>query len=592
MIPRRRSPDDLLTVLEERANDAVAPFLVFEAEGDAPAARRTLPELWEAARRRAGALAAMGTRAGDRIALILDTGPEFLELFYAAHMLRAAAVPLAPPFAFAALGRYPERLDAILRAVTPRALVVDPRMRHLVHGMLPGSVPLPVLAPADLDGPPATPEPPRPDDLALVQFTSGSTSRPRGVALTHANLVANTRDIVRALQLTPEDRKVTWLPLFHDMGLIGGVLSPMQAGMAIRLMTPATFVRRPVRWLRAISEFRGSLSTAPNFAYQLCVDRVAEEELEGLDLRSWRRALNGAEPVRPETLDAFERRFARVGFRAASAMPVYGLAESTLAAAFTPLDRGSRWEDVDAEALRAEGRAEPAREGRPSRRLVSVGHAFPGSELQIVDPGGTPLPDRREGEITLRGPSVMQGYFREPEATAEALRDGWLWTGDLGYLADGELFITGRRKSVLIRAGRKFHATDLEAAAERVPGIRRGCSAAFSIDGGSREQLVVVVERTRAAAADVAGLERRVGDAVAESEGLRPDRVVVVPPRSIPKTSSGKVQRATCRELLLGGTLGQRPDERLLQASALVRGVWRTFADAARGMLAGRRGPG
>jgi fatty-acyl-CoA synthase len=540
MIAHRGATEDLLSVLERRAGEASGAFLLFEAEGDVPEVRRTLPELWEAARRRAGALRAMGTRAGDRIALVLDTGPEFLELFYAAHMLRAAAVPVAPPFAFAALGRYSERLDAILRTVTPRVLVVDPRMRHLVTGMLPGGVPLPVVTAADLDGAPATPERPRPDELALVQFTSGSTSRPRGVALTHANLVANTRDIVHALQLTPQDRKVTWLPLFHDMGLIGGVLAPMEAGMAIRLMTPGAFVRRPVRWLRAISEFGGTLSTAPNFAYQLCVDRVAEEELEGLDLRSWRRALNGAEPVRPETLAAFERRFARIGFRPASSLPVYGLAETTLAAAFTPLDRGARCEDVDPDVLRTEGRAAPARAGGPARRLVSVGRAFPGSELRIVDPEhGAPLPDRREGEITLRGPSVMQGYFCDPDATADALRDGWLWTGDLGYLADGELFITGRRKSVLIRAGRKFHATDLEAAAERVPGVRRGCSAAFSVDVAPREQLVLVVERTRAAADDVAGLERRVADAVAESEGLRPDRVVAVPARSVPKTSSG-----------------------------------------------------
>jgi acyl-CoA synthetase (AMP-forming)/AMP-acid ligase II len=455
-------------------------------------------------------------------------------------------------------------------------------MRDLVGGMLPGGAPVSVVSPGELDGPACSPEPPRPDDLALIQYTSGSTSRPRGVALTHANLVANTRDIVEALELTAEDRKVTWLPLFHDMGLIGGVLSPLEAGSPIRLLTPGAFVRRPVRWLKAISEFGGSLSTAPNFGYQLCVERIAEDELQGLDLRCWRRALNGAEPVRPETLSAFERKFARVGFAPTAFMPVYGLAETTLAAAFTPLGRGVRMEDVDAEALGA-GRAEPAREGRPSRRIVSCGRGFPGSEIRVVDPtDGTPLPERREGEITLCGGGVMQGYFEDPEATEEMLRDGWLWTGDLGYVADGELYVTGRRKAVLIRAGRKYHATDLEKAAEGVPGVRRGCSAAFSVEGAAREQLVLVVEPSRSAG-DLAELAERVATAVAESEGLRPDRVYVAPPRSVPKTSSGKVQRGACRELLLAGRLGQRRDERLFGWFATIRGMWRRILRRRRG---------
>jgi acyl-CoA synthetase (AMP-forming)/AMP-acid ligase II len=589
MTTQRDGAETLLSVLEQRATAARAPFLRFEAEGDRPLLDQALPALWEAARRRAGALRALGVGAGDRVAFVLDTGPEFLELFYGAFMLRAAAVPLAPPFAFASMGRYPERIAIILRAATPRVLVVDSRMRHLVAGMLPAGSSVQVTSPSDLDGPPWDPEAPRPEDLALVQYTSGSTSRPRGAALTHANLVANTRDIVRALRLTPEDRKVTWLPLFHDMGLIGGVLSPMHAGMSIQLMPPGAFVRRPARWLRAISEFRGSLSTAPNFAYQLCVDRVEEEELEGLDLSCWRRALNGAEPVRPETLSAFERRFARVGFRPTFSLPVYGLAETTLAAAFTPLDRGARFDEVDVEALR-DGRAAPAVPGRPSRSVVSVGLPFPESELRIVDPEtGAPLPERREGEITLRGPSLMQGYFQDPEATTEALRDGWLWTGDLGYLAGGELYITGRRKSVLIRAGRKFHASDLEQAAERVEGVRRGCSAAFSVEGPAREELILVVEHTRSAAGDAAGLARRVEQAVAASEGLKPDHVHVMPPRSVPKTSSGKVQRGACRDLLLSGELGKRTGDRLLQTTAVVRGVWRGLAGALRPGT-GRRG--
>lgn len=579
----RPRPEDLLTVLERRADEGSAPFLHIDGDGEAAASSRTLAALWEAARRRAGALRGLGVRAGDRVALVLDTCPEFLEVFYAAHMLRAAPVPVAPPFAFASLGRYPERLAAIAHVSAPRVIVVDARLRRLVAGMLPGGAAIGVVAPGDLDGPPCAPEAVRPDDLALVQYTSGSTSRPRGVALTHANLVANTRDIVRALELGPDDRKVSWLPLFHDMGLIGGVLSPLEAGAPIRLLPPAAFVRRPVRWLRAVSEFRATLSTAPNFGYQLCVDRISEGELEGLDLRCWRRALNGAEPVRPETLAAFERRFASVGFRPSAFLPVYGLAEATLAAAFTPLDRGARIDEVDAAALTATGRAEPVRPGRPARRVVSCGRPLPGSEVRIVDPAdGLPLPERREGEITLRGLGVMRGYLEDPGSTAEALRDGWLRTGDLGYLADGELHVTGRRKSVLIRAGRKYHAADLEAAAERVPGVRRGCSAAFSVDGAAREELVLVVEHARGAAGD-ADLARRVGAAVAEREGVVLDRVHVAPPRSVPKTSSGKVQRGACRELLLAGALGRRGlGDRLAALVATIRGLWRGAAASRR----------
>jgi acyl-CoA synthetase (AMP-forming)/AMP-acid ligase II len=583
MTPERSAAEDLLTVLEQRADASRTTFLRFEAEGERPTLDQALPELWGAACRRAGALRELGVGAGERVALVLDTGPEFFELFYGALMLRAVVVPLAPPFAFASMGRYPERVASILRTVMPRVLVVDPRMRHLLAGMLPGDLSLPVVSPAQLEGESCAPEVPRPDDLALIQYTSGSTSRPRGVALTHANLVANSRAIVRAADLGSDDRNVSWLPLFHDMGLIGGVLTAIQAGISSHLMSPGLFVRRPARWLRALSTFRGTISPAPNFAYQLCVDRIADAELEGLDLSCWRRALNGAEPVRPETVRAFEQRFARVGLRPSASLPVYGLAETSLAAAFTPLDRGARIEEVDVEALR-DGRADPAVPGRPSRRVVSVGRPLSGSELRIVDAEtGASLAERREGEIILRGPSLMRGYFQDPEATAEVLRDGWLWTGDLGYLAHGELYITGRRKSVLIRAGRKYHAGDLEGAAERVPGVRRGCSAAFSVDGEAREELILVVEHSRSAAADTAGLAQRVELAVAASEGLKPDRVLVVPPRSVPKTSSGKVQRSACRELLLSGELGKRTGDRLLQASAVLRGVLRSVAWGLRG---------
>jgi acyl-CoA synthetase (AMP-forming)/AMP-acid ligase II len=428
-------------------------------------------------------------------------------------------------------------------------------------------------------GPAISPEAGRPEDLGLIQYTSGSTGNPRGVALTHANILANLRDIAQGLALGEEDRGVSWLPLYHDMGLIGMVLSMLLGSTRTWLIPPETFLFRPIRWLETLSRVGGTISTAPNFGYQLCVDRVPEEALARLDLRLWRRALNGAEPVRPATLEAFARRFAPCGFRQEAWMPVYGLAETALAAAFPPLGRAPRYDDIDAELMRAAGRAEPAAEGRARRRVVSVGNAFSGSQIRVADPeSGAALPERREGEILLRGPSIMRGYFEDPEATREAIRDGWLWTGDLGYLAGGELFLTGRSKAVLIRAGRKFHAADLERAAERVPGIRRGCSAALAVEGPEREKIVLVVERSTRTSATPAELSAAVAAAVAEAEGIQPDRVEVVPARSVPKTSSGKVQRSLCREMLLAGSLG-RPigTGRRIALTASVRGLWRRF---------------
>jgi acyl-CoA synthetase (AMP-forming)/AMP-acid ligase II len=332
------------------------------------------------------------------------------------------------------------------------------------------------------------------------------------------------------------------------------VLLQVFAGGSSILIAPEAFLLRPALWLETFTSRRGTWAPAPNFAYQLCVDRVSDAAREKLDLSSWRIAMNGAEMVRKDTMDAFVARFARCGFRPEAFMPVYGLAESTLAAAFPPHGRGPRVEVVDPEVLRSCARAERARNGA-GRAVASVGSAFPGAEIAIVAPDGAPLPERTEGEIVLRGPSVMSGYYGDPEATARTLRDSWLHTGDTGFVIDGELFVTGRLKAIIIRAGDKYHAEDLERAAERVLDVRSGSSAAFAVEASPHEEVVLVVERAARATVDPKQLARNVADEVRRAEGVSATVVHVAPPGQIPKTSSGKVQRERCRASLLAGTL-------------------------------------
>jgi acyl-CoA synthetase (AMP-forming)/AMP-acid ligase II len=540
----------LADVLEQSAAEAPSSFLEV-IEGDAP---RHLPLVLENATRWAGRLRELGVRSGDRVAILMESRVRAVEALFGAWMLRAAVVPLAGPRGLIAGHRALERISAALRASGAAVVLAGPKV--LARIPTDAFAALGVIA-ASLDDPGTAASGPArgdPTDLALVQYTSGSTGSPRGAALTHANLMANLGASVKALGLTPDDRCISWLPLYHDMGLIGAVLTAIFRGGSSILIAPEAFVLRPTTWLETFTSRRGTYSPAPNFGYQLCVTRVPDQALKRLDLRSWRLALTGAEPVRLETIEAFTTRFAPCGFRADAILPVYGLAESTLAAAFPPLGRGARVEVVDGEILRSTGRVE---RGRPEagRTVVSVGRALPGSELRVVDAEGRPLPERVEGEIVLRGPSVMGGYYGDREATDRCLRGGWLHTGDLGFVAEGELFVTGRLKAVLIRAGEKYHAEDLERAAERVDDVRHGCSAAFAVSASGGEDVVIVVERAARSTVDPAQLARRVAEEVLRTEGLTASVVHVAGPGEVPKTSSGKIRREQCHARLLEGSL-------------------------------------
>jgi len=399
---------------------------------------------------------------------------------------------------------------------------------------------------------------PSPEALGVIQYTSGSTGDPKGVALSHRAMLANIRAIGRGLDVTAEDVAINWLPLYHDMGLIGSWLTALYHGIPVVALSPLSFLSRPERWLWAFHRYRGTASPAPNFAFDLCSHKIPDSALEGLDLSSWRAALCGAEPVRPETLERFIRRFEPYGFRREAMLPVYGLAETSVALTLTPPGRGPRYDRVERAAFLAEGRAEPSG-AADALTLVSSGRPVPAHEVRVVDPDAPDrdLAERRQGKILFRSPSVMEGYYQRPEATAAVRVGEWIDTGDLGYLAQGELYVTGRIKDLVIKGGRKYHPQDIERAAQRVAGVRQGCVVAFDAPAERGEAIVVVAETARPAA-EHERIVREVVAAVAGEIGTPPDRVVLLPPRTLPKTSSGKLKRRETRTLFVKGGLAGR----------------------------------
>jgi fatty-acyl-CoA synthase len=503
----------------------------------------------------AGALHARGLVPGDRVALVVPEVSEFIRAFFGITAAGLVPVPLCPPAQAGDLPTFARQSRHILVASRASAVVTSEDVAPLLD--VSGIDGLAVLTIESLRGGPAIAVPTRVplNAPALLQFTSGSTAAPKGVVLTHANLHANARAIAgpRGLDARPTDIGVSWLPLYHDMGLIGMLLSAVYTCVDTVVMSPVLFLKRPTAWLEAISTYRGTVSFAPNFAYELCLRRVKPSQIDALDLSSWRLAGCGAEPIRPDTLRAFAERFARAGFRASSFVASYGLAEHSLAVAF---GRDGIHEDaVDAQQLVHHSIAVPSVNGSTRVvRLVGCGHALPGHELKIVDDEGRTLPERHLGSILARGPSVMQGYFEDPVATAVALRDGWLHTGDLGYLADGQLFVCGRTKDLIIRQGRKYHPPDLESAIADLPGVRSSGVVVFGISRIDEPDEVVAVLEARASIASD-GVVEQARRRVRETAGLELDRVVVTPPGTIPRTTSGKVRRAETRDRYLAGTL-------------------------------------
>ncbi len=522
----------------------------------------TFSDLWSRVLKVGGGLASSGIRPGDRVALVLPTCSDFLAAFLGIQSAGAVAVPIYPPIRLDEIASYLTRHARLLQNAGVRALVTDAQILPVARLLQDRVASLDFVARvADFDvdiGFGAVRV--SPDALGLIQYSSGSTGLPKGVALRHGTLVSNMKANAHGLDLVAEDVCVSWLPLYHDMGLIGAWLSALFQSTPFVLLSPLHFLSRPERWLWAFHRFHGTISPAPNFGYELCFRKVQDHQIEGLDLSSWKAAMNGTEPVREPTIERFCTRFAPYGFRREAMTPVYGLAETCVGLTFTPTLRGPRIERVDRETFLDARRAVPSADGDTEHErlaFISCGRPLEGHEVRVVDPAdmhGAEVGDREEGRIQFRGPSTMDCYFNAPEAT-DAVRagDGWIDTGDLGYVANGELYVTGRIKDLIVKGGRKYHPHDVENAAQTVAGIRAGCVVAFAApdDRGAESMVILCETREEKKRHDV--LRKAVTAAVFDHIGTSPDRVVMLPPRSMLKTSSGKLQRTAMRARFMAG---------------------------------------
>ncbi|HEX2495167.1 MAG TPA: AMP-binding protein [Steroidobacter sp.] len=547
--------DRLLAWRREQQPDF--PQITIHGEGaDEPI---TYEQLWREARRIAGGLQRRGVRLGDAVALMLPTGRDYFRTFFGVLLAGAAPVPLYPPTRMSQIEEHVRRHAGILKNADTTLLVTTAEMRSVAAVLRAHASSLRrIVSSRELCASEAAPIEValNPGSTALLQYTSGSTGQPKGVVLSHGNVLANLSALGAAVQLRSDDVFVSWLPLYHDMGLIGAWLGTLYFGLPLVIMSPLSFLTRPVRWLEAIHRYRGTLSAAPNFAYELCLKRVTDEELIGVDLSSWRIAMNGAEPVMPDTLLRFRDRFAKYGFRSSALTPVYGLAECSVGLTVPPMQREPLIDSIERERFMQDGVAASAGpQAVNPLRFASCGFPIAGHHVRIVDDSGRELGERREGRLEFRGPSTTRGYFNNAEATRKLFRDGWLDSGDRAYIAHGELYPTGRIKDIIIRAGRHIYPEELEASIGAIDGIRRGCVAVFgSLDAASGTERVIVLAETRAAeAAQRDVLRQAVVDSVVKLIGEPPDEVVLAPPHTVLKTSSGKIRRAASRAVYESG---------------------------------------
>ena len=523
----------------------------------------TYRQLWEGAKEIATGLQHYGIQPGDTVTIMLPTGQDYFFSFIAILMAGAIPVPIYPPLRRSQLEEHLHRHQGILSNCNARLLITISGAK-IVAQLLKSQVPSlrHVTTATDLAAQKGHYQLPdiEPGDIAFLQYTSGSTGNPKGVILTHANLLANIRAMGESVGANASDVFVSWLPLYHDMGLIGAWLASMYFSAPLVSLSPLAFLTRPQRWLEAIHRYRGTLSASPNFGYELCLKRMSDEEIAKLDLRSWRLAFNGAEPVSPATIANFTARFAPAGFAPETMFPVYGLAESTVGLAFPPLNRTPRIDAIQRKAFMTDGHAIPvSAEDGNALHFVGCGHPLPGHQVRIVDENQRELPERQEGYLQFRGPSTTSGYYRNPEKTRQLFHDDWLESGDLAYIAEGEIYITGRTKDVIIRAGRNIYPHELEEAVSNIPGIRKGCVVAFGSSNAASgtEQLVILAETKEVDEEQRSNLHTKIIATASELLDAPPDTVLLVPPHTVLKTSSGKIRRSSNRELYEKGALGQ-----------------------------------
>jgi len=568
-----RPPEHAQTLTEaleyyvERQPDRLTIFL-YEDQGER---QITYRGLWEGAMAYAAGLAAAGLSPGQTVAIMLPTSKEYLFCFYGTLLAGGIPVPLYPPARLTTIEDHLTRHVGILKSCGAALMVTIPEAKPIAWLLRAQVESLrAVMVPADFPDSAGGFRPVKATggQTGFLQYTSGSTGQPKGVVLTHANLLANVRAMGKAARATSSDVFVSWLPLYHDMGLIGGCFATMYLSFPVVLMSPLAFLARPSQWLRAIHRHRGTISGGPNFCYELCLRRIPDHELEGIDLSSWRFAFNGAEPVSTETMLGFSEKMAQWGFNKNAMTPVYGLAEASVGLAFTT--PGTPWQAdlLDRDHFSRTGEAAFAAENDPAPlKVVACGVPIPDHDLRVVDGAGFELPDRSEGSLQFRGPSATTGYYRNAEAT-KALFDGeWVNTGDRAYLSDGVLYITGREKDIIIRGGRNISPYELEEAVGDVPGVRRGCVAVFgSQDPASgTERIVVLAETRQQDAAAEESIKRRINDLALNLIGSPVDDIVLAPPHTVPKTSSGKIRRVAARDYYERGPEAVRPQAVWLQ---------------------------
>ncbi|HEY0627525.1 MAG TPA: fatty acyl-AMP ligase [Allosphingosinicella sp.] len=515
-------------------------------------------ELREDALLTAYRLIAYGVTPGDRIALVAETGAEFAALFFGVVYAGAWPVPLPLPTSFGGRDSYIDQLTVQLKSSDPKMLFYPAELASMAGeaAKIAGCEGLDWESFAERAAPEAPLPVASPDDVAYLQYSSGSTRFPHGVAVTHRALLNNLAAHAHGMQVTDTDRCISWLPWYHDMGLVGCFLSPVANQVSTDYLKTEDFARRPLAWLDLISRNEGTtLSYSPTFGYDICARRVSSQThvSERFDLSRWRVAGNGADMIRPDVMQSFVDAFADAGFNARSFLPSYGLAEATLAVSIMPPGEGIEVELVE-ESLLSGATADPSKPKR-YRAIVNCGKAVRDMEIAVRDDQGNDLPDRAIGKVWCRGPSVMHSYFRDPEATDACLVNGWLDTGDMGYLSNGYIYIVGRAKDMIIINGKNHWPQDIEWAVEQLPGFKAGDIAAFSITGPTGEETPAVLVQCRTSDdAERSRLRNEIRERVRSITGMN-CVIELVPPRTLPRTSSGKLSRAKARNLYLSGEI-------------------------------------
>jgi len=512
----------------------------------------------------AAGLRAQKLKPGETVAIMLPTCAQFFYAFFGVLLAGGIPVPIYPPLRADRIEEYAVREASILNNAEVRILITFDKIETLakllrvfikslntvttVQLLLENSGQVPSLTL-------------QPYDPALIQYTSGSTSDPKGVLLSHHNLLSNIRAFGKAMHLSSTDVGISWLPLYHDMGLIGAWLGSLYHAFPLTVLSPISFINRPERWLWAIHYHRGTVSAGPNFAYELCVRKIEAAAIQGLDLSSWRLAFNGAEAVDPRTLERFVKKFAPYGFNPNALCPVYGLAESSVALTIPPLPHVPKTDVILREPFEKEHRAIPAsNQDMQCLEFVSCGKPIPEHDIRIVDEQGHELGEREIGSLQFTGPSAMIGYYRNNQATEAIYQDGWWDSGDFAYLAEGNVYITGRKKDMIVKAGRNLYPQEIEAVAAEIRGVRKGSVIAFGVPDPKwgTEKLVIVAETLETKSSVRQQMISEIIEKISIVLAIPPDEVVLVPLRTIPKTSSGKLQRSLCKQLYLDGKLARR----------------------------------